>query len=468
MLFNSFTFLIFFSLFYPLFYYVRGRTRLVLLLIASSVFYAFFIPEYLLILYLTILIDYFAAIGIESSNTTLKRKVHLIAGILNTCAVLFIFKYHNFWVDNINLIFGVNYRYWDIILPIGLSFHVFQSLSYVVEVYRKNIRAEKDLISYSVYVMMFPQLVAGPIERAGNMLPQIKNSMQWELKLSDFMVGITQFFYGLFKKAVVADNLGLYVDSVYGNYTHHTGSTMLVATFMFALQIYCDFSGYSDMAIGIAKSIGFSFNKNFDMPYFSKSVTEFWRRWHISLSNWLRDYIYIGLGGSRGGKFLTYRNLFITMLLGGLWHGASWNFVIWGGLNGLLLSVEKLLSLKINRNYLIVKILGASYTFIAICITWVFFRAATYSQATYMLKLMSQGFKINEINFLDTTGFATMLFSIVSLFACEYFIFRKFTYEHMYSSKYGMISCYSIIVTSIILMLSLGRDGGASFIYFQF
>jgi D-alanyl-lipoteichoic acid acyltransferase DltB (MBOAT superfamily) len=466
MLFNSFDFLVFFICVYTLFFLVKGKARLVILFLASCIFYAWFIPEYLLILFTTIGIDYFAGIHIEKGKTERVRKLHLLIGIINTCAVLFIFKYHNFFIDNLNLVSGSHFSVWSIILPIGLSFHVFQSLSYVIEVYRKKIPAERNLLIYSNYVMMFPQLVAGPIERAGHLIPQIKAFTAKQLNASDFTIGATMFFYGLFKKVVVADSLSIFVDAIYNNSQYHSGKTLLVATAFFAIQIYCDFSGYSDMAIGIARIIGFRFNDNFRMPYFSKNVTEFWRRWHISLSSWLRDYIYIPLGGSKDGKLFTYRNLLLTMLIGGLWHGASWNFVIWGAINGCLLSVEKIFSVKIGKNTWWSKLIGVPYTFVAICMSWIFFRATTLTQAISILRKMTVGITAGSLNFLDTYGYAT-IFIVALLFFCEYFIFRLHSIEERVTGRHGSLFSSAVIVITTILMLTLGSEG-SSFIYFQF
>jgi D-alanyl-lipoteichoic acid acyltransferase DltB (MBOAT superfamily) len=427
-----------------------------------------FIPAYVLILFVTILIDYFAAIKIEESNDAKHRKMHLIIGIVNTCVVLFTFKYFNFFVDNLNFLGFTSVKHWNIILPIGLSFHVFQSLSYVIEVYRGNIKAERSILVYSNFVMMFPQLVAGPIERANNMMPQLKHCDQ-KITYADFSIGLSRIFWGLFKKAVVADTLSTYVDSVYNNYQAHSGFTLLIATFLFAVQIYCDFSGYSDMAIGIARMLGFRFKENFDLPYFSKSITEFWRRWHMSLSSWLRDYLYISFGGSRRGKLKTYRNLMLTMLIGGLWHGASWNFVIWGGLNGLYLSVEKLLGVSVGntRNFFL-KAIKATYVFLLICLSWVFFRSNTFTQAIGILKKIATDLHYKEFNILDINTFTNIIFGVLILISFEFLLFRKMSFDAIFNSKYGNVKLTSITMLMIILSLLFGNSDGAQFIYFQF
>ena len=427
-----------------------------------------FIPSYILILFITILIDYFAAIHIESSSTAKQKRKHLLIGIINTCVVLFVFKYCNFFIDNFNALGFKSIKHWDIILPIGLSFHVFQSLSYVIEVYRGNIKAERNILVYSNFVLMFPQLVAGPIERANNMLPQLKECNH-AITYTDFSIGFSRFFWGLFKKVVVADTLSLYVDAAYNSYSHQSGSTLLMATFFFAIQIYCDFSGYSDMAIGIARMLGFKFKENFALPYFSKSITEFWRRWHISLSSWLKDYLYISFGGNRRGELKTYRNLMLTMLIGGLWHGASWNFVIWGGLNGLILAIEKMLKVTLrNPQNLGVKIIRVSYVFVAISFTWIFFRSTTFSQAISITKKIFSDFDLFKFQYFNMNVFTSILTSIIILFVLEFLIFRKFSFDKIFSLKHGDYYVTSISLFCMIYAILMGNSNGAQFIYFQF
>lgn len=468
MLFNSVIFLIFFAVFFFLFYFLNGTNRKILLFFASCLFYMYFIPVYILIIFLTILIDYFAAIGIENSTSQKGKKRHLVFGIVNTCLVLFIFKYHNFFIDNFNAMGFHQLANWRIILPIGLSFHTFQSLSYVIEVYRGNIKAERSILTYSNFVMMFPQLVAGPIERANNLLPQLK-TCDHEITYKDFSIGFHRFFWGLFKKVVVADILSTFVDATYNNYRLQPGSMLLAGTIFFAIQIYCDFSGYSDMAIGVARMLGFKFKENFKIPYFSKDITEFWRRWHISLSSWLRDYLYISFGGSRRGKILTYRNLMLTMLLGGFWHGASWNFIIWGVLNGLYLSFERAINLPRWRpKNFIVKAIRVGYVFTLISFSWIFFRAVTFHQATTIINRICFHFKASGFKFLDINIFTSIVAGIVILLGFEYFVFRKYTFDQLFEMKRGdkMLSIFTVLF--IFLIIFFGNANGSQFIYFQF
>ena len=341
MLFNSLDFAGFFVIVTSLYFLLPHRFRWSTLLLASCIFYMAFIPIYILILFVTITIDYFAGIWIENSQGN-NRKWFLVMSIISTCLVLFVFKYFNFFLGNVAAI--AKFLHWNypieilnIILPIGLSFHTFQSLSYVIEVYRNNQKAEHNFGIYSLYVMFYPQLVAGPIERPQNLLHQFyeKHSFDFERVVD----GLKLMAWGLFKKVVVADRLALIVNGVYDNPTQFSGSSLILslATVFFAFQIYCDFSGYSDIARGCARVMGFKLMVNFDRPYFSKSIAEFWKRWHISLSTWFRDYLYISLGGNRVSTSRLYFNLFITFLISGLWHGANWTYVIWGALNGIYL-----------------------------------------------------------------------------------------------------------------------------------
>ena len=330
MLFNSFEFAIFFPLVVALYYLLPQPQRLPFLLLASCVFYMAFIPVYILILFVTITIDYLAGIYIERSQGSI-RKIWLVASIVSTCAVLFVFKYFNFFTGS--FVGLANLFGWHlpevvahIILPIGLSFHTFQSLSYVVEVYRGKQRAETHFITYSTYVMFFPQLVAGPIERPQNLLHQFYEHHDFDY--DRITGGLKRMAWGFYKKLVVADRLALYVNDVYANPRNFNGLQLSLATVFFAYQIYCDFSGYSDIALGSAQVLGFKLMENFRTPYYSLSVGEFWHRWHISLSTWFRDYVYIPLGGSRCSLGRWLLAIMVTFAISGLWHGANWTYVV--------------------------------------------------------------------------------------------------------------------------------------------
>ncbi|MBK9732036.1 MAG: MBOAT family protein [Chitinophagaceae bacterium] len=397
MRFNSGDFLIFFPVVTILYFVLKHRYRWLLLLTASCIFYMYFIPAYLLILFLLILIDYTAARMIASSDPN-HRKLYLMVSIFSTCIALLIFKYFNFFNENFAFIatfFHCNYSIaaLNLILPIGLSFHTFQSLSYVIEVYRGNQQPERKFGIYALYVMFYPQLVAGPIERPQNLLHQFYE--KHEIDYDRVTSGLKQMLWGFFKKMVIADNLAMYADAVYNNPAHYHGNFQLIATWCFAIQIYCDFSGYSDIAIGAAKVMGFSLMKNFDSPYSSRSVSEFWSRWHISLSTWFRDYVYIPLGGNQVSLLKWTFNIFIVFLVSGLWHGANWTFVIWGLLHGVFVITEKYsfaLRNKVKRITGLQHLSGLN-SFLSVVITfnlvsfaWIFFRAKNLSTALEIVK----------------------------------------------------------------------------------
>ncbi len=469
MLFNSFQFLLFFPIVTLIYFLLPHRFRWFHLLLSSCIFYCAFIPVYIFILFFTILIDYGAGILIEQS-TGPQKKHFLIASLLANLGVLAFFKYYNFFTENVNLLvqslgFEIHsLPYLNIILPIGLSFHTFQAMSYTMEVYRENQKAERHLGIYSLYVMFYPQLVAGPIERPQNMIHQFREEKHFEF--SEFVSGLQQMLWGLFKKVVVADQLAIYVNSIYDHWEVNGGLTLIIATYAFAFQIYCDFSGYSDIALGAARTMGFKLMDNFNLPYFSKSITEFWRRWHISLSSWLRDYLYISLGGNRISRWRTYVNLFITMLLGGLWHGASWNFVIWGFLNGLYLSIEKYFQTLKPRFFPARGALKLFLTFNLIALTWVFFRSTSFGQAIGILKnVISSPFW--NIRIQDTGIFAGMVFALLLLLIAEVVFFRNKKATDVFTMK-SLPASAIYTIAMVLLIVLFGIAEGDQFIYFQF
>ena len=401
MSFVSYLFLIFFPLVTLGYFALPHRWRWCWLLAASCYFYMAFIPVYILILFFTITIDYFAGIAIEDSNGP-KRRAFLIASILANVGVLAFFKYFNFFESNIAALAELLHLPYsstglNIILPIGLSFHTFQSLSYTVEVYRGNQKAERHPGIFALYVMFYPQLVAGPIERPQNLLTQFRSHHQYDnARVID---GLRLMLWGFFKKIVIADRLAVCVNLVYAHPNDYHGWPIIVATYLFALQIYCDFSGYTDIARGAAQVMGFNLMLNFRRPYFATSVADFWKRWHISLSTWFRDYLYIPLGGSRVGTSRLYSNLLVVFLVSGLWHGASWTFVIWGGLNGIYL-VSSLITQSWRQKFTevtglakapyLLHFLRIIFTFHLILISWFFFRATSLQDLWTLLGYMSQ------------------------------------------------------------------------------
>jgi alginate O-acetyltransferase complex protein AlgI len=409
MLFNSIAFAIFCPVVTAIYFLLALRWRVHWLLAASCFFYMAFIPAYILILAVTILIDYFAGIYLERVEDRKTRKVLLWVSILSTCTVLFIFKYFGFFTSSFVGLAGLlGWRLprvvTSIILPIGLSFHTFQSLSYVVEVYRGNQKAERNFIVYATYVMFFPQLVAGPIERPQNLLHQFREHHVFDY--TEVTAGLKRMAWGFFKKLVIADRLALYVNDVYSAPRNFNGLQLSVATFFFAYQIYCDFSAYSDIAIGAAQVLGFHLMENFKTPYYSLSVSEFWRRWHISLSTWFKDYLYIPMGGNRVSRRRNIANLLVTFGVSGLWHGANWTYVVWGLLNGLYLITGWLTKEWRNRFFgaiglhertLIRRAMMLSTTFLLTCVAWIVFRAKNMGDAVYVFTHLASGWNFHNI-----------------------------------------------------------------------
>lgn len=408
MLFNSLEFALFFPLVVALYFAASKRWRTLLVLVASCVFYMAFVPVYILILLVTILIDYVAGIYLERTEGQV-RKYILAISIVATCLVLFVFKYFDFFVGSFTGIAGLfgwqlSTHSLNILLPIGLSFHTFQSLSYVVEVYRGQQKAERDFVTYATYVMFFPQLVAGPIERPQNLLHQFHEHHRFDY--DNVTAGLKRMAWGLFKKLVVADRLALYVNDVYAQPQAHNGLQLTIATVFFAYQIYCDFSGYSDIALGSARVLGFKLMENFDRPYYSTSISEFWRHWHISLSTWFRDYVYLPLGGSRVSRPRWMANILITFGISGLWHGANWTYVVWGILNGIYLICGALTESARNSFF---RALGLAEkgiprrairivtTFVLVCVAWVIFRAKNLSDAWYVFSHFWHGWDFSNI-----------------------------------------------------------------------
>ena len=395
MLFNSFEFLVFFVVVTGLYFLLPHKWRWLMLLIASCTFYMFFVPVYILILFVTIVIDYFAGIYIERSEGK-KRKYLLIISLISNIGILAFFKYYNFFIDNFNVVFqALNWNYsldlLTIILPIGLSFHTFQAMSYTIEVYRGNQKAEKHFGIYSLYVMYYPQLVAGPIERPQNLLNQFHAKHKLDPYL--FSNGLKQMLIGFFKKMVIADNLAPYVNQVYDNPDGYEPITIFVATVFFAFQIYCDFSGYSDIAIGASRIMGIELMQNFKAPYRATSISDFWSRWHMSLSTWFKDYLYIPLGGNRVTFVRLCFNLFLVFMISGFWHGANWTFIIWGVLHGLYTVAEIIIRKYGSKNDInnpkinfVVIGLKRIIVFYLVCFAWIFFRAESVSKAMYIAK----------------------------------------------------------------------------------
>ena len=463
MLFQTWPFVLFFAIVYPVYLYLK-KTRFGLpwLLIASYFFYGWINPLYVvLILYVTI-IDYTAAARMEKSN---RRKLWLAVSVVNNIVLLGFFKYADFIIDNLNvLLSSLNIPYQivspGIILPIGISFYVFQSMSYTIDFYRGSIPREKSFMRYAVFVSFFPRLLMGPIERAKNLLPQLRRSPA--ISLSDISDGLSLFVVGLFKKVALADYLKLYVDKIYSSPEQFQSPALILATFLFCWQIYFDFSGYTDMARGVARVMGFRLMLNFNNPYLATGLSDFWRRWHISLSSWFRDYVYIPLGGNRRGKFNTYRNIFLTMIISGLWHaglfsGVTLTFIIWGVVHtfGLFLTRE-LERIEFYKEQ-VPKIIKQMLVFVFVCFAWIFFRAENINDAWIIISRIFTSGLVNPY---------CPVFAIVMIFVV-------WLYQFMYESKFRNLLeikyvKISIVVFMILYLLIFAPSSEQGFIYLQF
>ena len=394
MLFNSLEFFVFLPIVLGIYFLLSMRMQNAWLLVASYVFYGSWDWRFLGLILLSTAVDYIVGMRLDRADDPVSRKRLLAISMATNLGILGVFKYYGFFVGSFAALleafgFQAHITTLQFVLPVGISFYTFQTMSYTIDIYRRRIKHTDDLLTFALYVAYFPQLVAGPIERAHHLLPllQARRTVQW----LDIAVGFELILIGFFKKVAIADVLGPLVDTRFVDPSLVSGHDLLITTYLFALQIYCDFSGYSDIARGTSRLFGVDLMRNFNQPYLSQSITEFWRRWHISLSTWLRDYLYISIGGNQKGLRRTYINLMITMLLGGLWHGANWTFVIWGGLHGLYLAAHKaFLSLKgiarpVRDTRIIPGLLKIFITFQLVCLTWIFFRAADLASAVEIL-----------------------------------------------------------------------------------
>lgn len=440
-------------------------------MIASCYFYMAFVPIYIVILGFTIVIDYFAGIYIEKATSLRLRKVLLIISLTANIGVLAFFKYFNFLNSAFDGLLSYSshhspFPYLTFLLPIGLSFHTFQAMSYTIEVYRGNHKAEKHFGIYALYVMFYPQLVAGPIERPQNMLWQFHSNHKYDFE--NLKSGLMQMAFGLFKKVVIADRLAEIVDRAYANPSAQNGKTVLIVAILYSFQIYCDFSAYSDIGIGAARTMGFKLMDNFNMPYLSQSIGEFWRRWHISLSTWFRDYLYIPLGGSHVTTGKKYLNLIIVFLISGLWHGANVTFIIWGALHGILLILENIKngiagkSHKNNQPPFFVRALKTVGIFLLVTLAWIFFRSPDLKTAGIILGKIFSYSIAGPLNH-DVANLSVLIFCffvIAVMMIKEYFFLiipTKNTFKF-----------YFIFVSLLLLSYFFGVFNHKQFIYFQF
>ncbi|MEM6768031.1 MAG: MBOAT family O-acyltransferase [Bacteroidota bacterium] len=473
MIFNSSGFLLFLPLTFLVYWVIGSRQRNlqnILILLASYVFYGWWDWRFLSLIGISTLADFFISLNLSTSDSARKRKGLLWLSLLLNLGLLGFFKYYNFFVDSLQaalIQLGMNLHPWtlEIILPVGISFYTFQTLSYTLDIYHKKIIPTKDLISFAAFVAFFPQLVAGPIERAKHLLPQFERERYFDL--AEAIRGISMILYGFVKKVVIADRLAIYVDSVFGAVEAQNSLSLSIGLIFFSLQIYCDFSGYSLIARGVAKLFGFEIMINFNKPYLASSITQFWRRWHISLSTWFRDYVYIPLGGNRISLPRTYVNIFLVFLLSGLWHGANWTFVIWGALHGvyqlIYLSYAKLVASPRKESW--ARTIGNTLlVYIAVCLAWVFFRVDSLPDAMLYLQKLGEGtLPTNLMQLSAEKGPFNLFLSVVGIgiLLASYLLpdqlkFRKPIQHVLFAS------------ISIIIIITLGINGEPTFIYFQF
>ena len=483
MLFNSLHFIIFLPIVFALYWFVLSKyikAQNILLLISSYYFYSCWDWRFLFLLIFSTLLDYYTGHKIQSSSSRNLRKIWFSLSVGINLGFLGVFKYYNFFAesfaDAIALV-GLKVNPWtlNVILPVGISFYTFHGLSYVIDIYNNRIKAEKSFIDYAVFVSFFPLLVAGPIERATHLLPQIKGKRTFEY--SKAVDGLRQILWGFFKKIVIADNCAVYADEIFNHSGDYSGSTLMLGAVFFTFQIYGDFSGYSDIALGTARLFGIELLRNFAFPYFSRDIAEFWRRWHISLSSWFRDYLYIPLGGSKGGVFYKVRNIFIIFLVSGFWHGANWTFIVWGALNAIYF-IPLLLSNRNRNNIDIVangKLLPSFNDFISILFTfiltvfaWIFFRANNISHAMTIIS------KVFSTSIFSTAYFKDIDKSMPLLYLLLFFILVEWVgREGQYALcnialKWHRPFRWIFYAFIIFLMGMFMQTNEKSFIYFQF
>lgn len=494
MLFNSLDFFVFFPVVVLVYFIVPRKIRYIWLLVASYYFYMCWNAEYALLIGVSTLITYISGLFLCKLKKTWLRKLVVAMSFISNLGILVFYKYFDFLLENVNAILSkvdgqLVSNPFDIILPVGISFYTFQALSYTMDVYRGEVEAEKNPLRYALFVSFFPQLVAGPIERSKNLLNQVKKIE--EIKLWNYnrvVNGLIQMIWGLFQKMVIADRISIFVDSVYQN-LHAVGTTETVfAAVGFSIQIYCDFAAYSTIAIGAARVMGFELMENFDTPYFATSIKDFWRRWHISLSSWFRDYLYIPLGGNRKGKCRKYLNTMVTFLVSGLWHGASWNYVIWGGMHGIYQVIGEILApvrkkinklLKVNEGVFSYKLGQILFTFSLTTLTWVFFRAENLKEAIYFFERMFTRWNpwvfFNEGLYkfgLDRIEVNILFVALITMFLVELLKYLKNKRLSDFIVEQNLWFRWIVMIGLVVSILVYGEYGvnfdSNQFIYFQF
>ena len=478
MLFNSLNFALFLPIVFVLYWFVTNKDlkfQNILLLLSSYFFYACWDWRFLFLLLFSTALDYFTGIKMAEAQNQGNRKFWFWLSIIVNLGFLGVFKYYNFFAASFAEALaglGVQANFWTlkVILPVGISFYTFHGLSYVIDIYKGRIQPERNIITYSLFVAYFPLLVAGPIERATHLLPQIKKPRFFDYTKA--VDGVHQIIWGLFKKVVIADNCALYANDIFDHYESMNSLSLLLGAIYFAFQIYGDFSGYSDIALGTSKLFGIDLLRNFNYPYFSRDIAEFWRRWHISLSSWFRDYLYIPLGGSQGGMLMKIRNTFIIFLVSGFWHGANWTFIIWGALHALFF-LPLLITQKNRKNIAIVakgkalptikELIAMLLTFSLTAFAWVFFRAKTVSEALVYIKNMFRFNFDGGIQFLEFEHYSIELLLLLGLFIL--FEWNAREQEHPIAGKFVRLKALGILIAILIFGVF---SSPADFIYFQF
>lgn len=482
MLFNSIPFLLFLPIVFFLHWFVLRKSlnnQNRLLLFSSYIFYAWWDFRFLFLLIFSTALDYFSAIAIEKSANQFRRKTWLIISLTINLGFLAVFKYYDFFVSSFNdalnqVGVNCNLELLSLVLPVGISFYTFHGISYLVDIYNNRIQSERNWTQYALFVSYFPLLVAGPIERATHLLPQIKRPRIFNSEFA--MSGFRWVLWGFFKKIAIADNIAPSVNEIFSNYSLHNSGTLLLGAVLFSIQIYCDFSGYSDIARGISRFFGIELLTNFNSPYFSRSIPEFWKKWHISLSSWFRDYVYIPLGGSRVNQIITIRNVFVIFLLSGFWHGANWTYIFWGLLHAVLFLPSVVLqssifNWKTNSNFSVsiknfVQVLA---TFFTVTIAWIFFRSPNISSALrYIRRLTANPIDLSFLSYLNPYDnqiiFKEYIFILI-LFIGE-FLYIRFSESGFFRTRwFNYLFC---VVTLILVILSTPINSANSFIYFQF
>ena len=477
MLFNSFAYLVFFPLVFILYWLFTSKNvkiQNVFLLAASYFFYAWWDWRYLSLIILCSGVNYSAGILLMKTNIQKYRRLIIYVCCIVSLGVLGVFKYYDFFITSFADLLGslninLHLRTLNLILPVGISFYTFHTLTYTLEVYKGKFTSTKDIVSFFLFVSIFPLAMAGPIERATNLLPQLYKKRI--INYAEITAGLKMILWGFFMKVAIADRLSIYVDAVYNNVPNHSGSSLMLATIFFSFQIYCDFAGYSSIAIGCGKLLGFNFIKNFNRPYLAVSVADFWKRWHISLSTWFRDYVYIPLGGNRCSPTRNYYNLMVTFLVSGLWHGANWTFVVWGGLNGLYQIIGKLFTsikgkfrkkLSFPEKGKIKIVFNVITTFILISFTWIFFRANSMNEAFLIIKKIYQ---FEGTLFTTKIGYGVIL--VLILIISDILQERNSGVHFFLDNKHRVIR-YITYLTLVLIILLIGVFDGSQFIYFQF